>query len=221
MSRQSLAIVSKESWTLSWVIQHPRWWYLFFARDHKTNDILTNRQHYQYLPETTIKNVLDLMGRSSSKKNLRCIFDFCKRVYVLGLSLNSPKKSSLKSALRTVLWTDKAAIQWRQLCMWLNRAESGGFCSWSNTTTPGLIFRTCCRGVHEWCYWNWHRAVGSTEVGIQGDDITFQCLPQMGPAQLFSGRPIDGVLYSGNNDVVADSFGEASWLVPKQRLMLK
>ncbi|MCZ8489869.1 hypothetical protein O9992_30895 [Vibrio lentus] len=30
-----------------------------------------------------------------------------------------------------------------------------------------------------------------TEVGIQGDDIeSFQCLPQMGPAQLFSERPV-------------------------------
>ena len=196
MSHQSLAIVSKEEVELFLgLFQHLDGDIYSLLRDAKIpNDILTNRQHYQYLPETTIKNVLDLMGRSSSKEEFALyIWNFCKQVYVPRFVAQLSQESSLKSALEQ--FCEQIKLQSSDANMYVT--QSGG--KW-------WFVREKQHNDSVWAHFSELFAVvfmnelllkltqgqwAPTEVGIQGDDIeSFQCLPQMGPAQLFSERPV-------------------------------
>ncbi len=143
---------------------------LFFAHRSKLpNDILTNRQHYQYLPETTIKNMHWILWGRSSSERFACIF---------GIFVNRFMFKGLSATLQEVHWKRhteqfceqiKSCNQWHNMYAWLNRAESGGFVRENNTTTVfGLIFSELFAVV----FMNGAteidtRAVGSNRGGIQ------------------------------------------------------
>nr|WP_241909110.1 hypothetical protein [Vibrio splendidus] len=64
------------------------------------NDILTSNDHYDYLPETTVKNVVKIMGESASREEFSLfMWSFCKQTYVPRFVAKLSQQDSLKNAL--------------------------------------------------------------------------------------------------------------------------
>ena len=158
------------------------------------NDILTSSDHYEYLPETTITNVVNIMGESASREEFALfMWSFCKQTYVPRFVAKLSNQDSLKSAL------DQFAEQLKQVSngVHLHTKQSGG--KWwlvrekPFTNAPwfkfaelfSVIFINELLSVLTQGRWK------PSEIGIQSGDLDcFQSLPQMGSAQFYTHRPV-------------------------------
>lgn len=158
------------------------------------NDILTSNDHYDYLPETTIKNVVKIMGESASREEFSLfMWSFCKQTYVPRFVAKLNQQDSLKSALDQFgeqlklvsngahVYTKRAGGKW-----WFVREKPFTNAPWFKFAELfSVIFINELISVLTQGRWK------PSEVGIQSDDLEcFQSLPQMGSAQFFTHRPV-------------------------------
>lgn len=158
------------------------------------NDILISSDHYDYLPETTVKNVINIMGESASREEFSLyIWSFCKQVYVPRFVAKLSHQESLKGALDQCsehlqqvsngvhLYTTQTGGKW-----WLVREKAFSNATWFKFAELfSVIFINELLSVLTQGRWK------PSEVGIQSDDLDcFQSLPQMGGAQFFTHRPV-------------------------------
>ncbi len=158
------------------------------------NDILISNDHYDYLPETTIKNVVKIMGESASREEFSLfMWSFCKQVYVPRFVAKLSQQDSLKSALDQLgeqlklisnganLYTKQSGGKW-----WFVREKPFTNDPWFKFAELfSVIFINELISVLTQGRWQ------PSEVGIQSDDLEcFQSLPQMGGAQFYTHRPV-------------------------------
>ncbi|MFZ3406894.1 helix-turn-helix transcriptional regulator [Vibrio chagasii] len=158
------------------------------------NDILTSNDHYDYLPETTIKNVVKIMGESASREEFSLfMWSFCKQTYVPRFVAKLNQQDSLKSALDQFseqlklvsngahVYTKHAGGKW-----WFVREKPFTNAPWFKFAELfSVIFINELLSVLTQGRWK------PSEVGIQSSDLEcFQSLPQMGSAQFYTHRPV-------------------------------
>ncbi|WP_372385806.1 helix-turn-helix domain-containing protein [Vibrio sp. BS-M-Sm-2] len=158
------------------------------------NDILTSSDHYEYLPETTIKNVVKIMGESASREEFALfMWSFCKQTYVPRFVAKLSQQDSLKSALDqfgeqlklisngAIVYTKHSGGKW-----WFVREKPFTNVPWFKFAELfSVIFINELLSVLTQGRWK------PSEVGIQSDDLDcFQSLPQMGNAQFYTHRPV-------------------------------
>ncbi|MBY7729619.1 helix-turn-helix transcriptional regulator [Vibrio splendidus] len=158
------------------------------------NDIIISNDHYDYLPETTIKNVVKIMGESASREEFSLfMWSFCKQVYVPRFVAKLSQQDSLKSALDQLgeqlklisnganLYTKQSGGKW-----WFVREKPFTNDPWFKFAELfSVIFINELISVLTQGRWQ------PSEVGIQSDDLEcFQALPQMGGAQFYTHRPV-------------------------------
>lgn len=158
------------------------------------NDILTSSDHYEYLPETTIKNVVNIMGESASREEFALfMWSFCKQTYVPRFVAKLSKQDSLKSALDQFseqlkqvsngahLYTKQSGGKW-----WFVREKPFTNAPWFKFAELfSVIFINELLSVLTQGRWK------PSEIGIQNGDLDcFQSLPQMGGAQFYTHRPV-------------------------------
>nr|WP_244212241.1 helix-turn-helix transcriptional regulator [Vibrio splendidus] len=158
------------------------------------NDILTSNDHYDYLPETTIKNVVKIMGESASREEFSLfMWSFCKQTYVPRFVAKLSQQGSLKIALDQFgeqlklvsnganVYTKQSGGKW-----WLVREKPFTNAPWFKFAELfSVIFINELLSVLTQGRWK------PSEVGIQNGDLEcFQSLPQMGSAQYYTHRPV-------------------------------
>ncbi len=158
------------------------------------NDILTSNDHYDYLPETTVKNVVKIMGESASREEFSLfMWSFCKQTYVPRLVAKLSQQGSLKNALDQFgeqlklvsnganVYTKQSGGKW-----WLVREKPFTNAPWFKFAELfSVIFINELLSVLTQGRWK------PSEVGIQNGDLEcFQSLPQMGSAQFYTHRPV-------------------------------
>ncbi|WP_083994595.1 helix-turn-helix domain-containing protein [Vibrio atlanticus] len=158
------------------------------------NDILTSNDHYDYLPETTIKNVVKIMGESASREEFSLfMWSFCKQTYVPRFVAKLSQQDSLKSVLDQFgeqlklvsnganVYTKQSGGKW-----WLVREKPFTNAPWFKFAELfSVIFINELLSVLTQGRWK------PSEVGIQSGDLEcFQSLPQMGSAQFYTHRPV-------------------------------
>ncbi|PMO00480.1 AraC family transcriptional regulator [Vibrio sp. 10N.222.54.B6] len=158
------------------------------------NDILTSNDHYDYLPETTVKNVVKIMGESASREEFSLfMWSFCKQTYVPRFVAKLSQQDSLKSALDQFgeqlklvsnganVYTKQSGGKW-----WLVREKPFTNAPWFKFAELfSVIFINELLLVLTQGRWK------PSEVGIQNGDLEcFQSLPQMGSAQFYTHRPV-------------------------------
>nr|WP_244267516.1 helix-turn-helix transcriptional regulator [Vibrio splendidus] len=158
------------------------------------NDILINNEHYDYLPETTVKNVVKIMGESASREEFSLfMWSFCKQTYVPRFVAKLSQQDSLKSALDQFgeqlklisnganVYTKQSGGKW-----WLVREKPFTNAPWFKFAELfSVIFINELLSVLTQGRWK------PSEVGIQSGDLEcFQSLPQMGSAQFYTHRPV-------------------------------
>nr|WP_253649289.1 helix-turn-helix transcriptional regulator [Vibrio splendidus] len=158
------------------------------------NDILTNSDHYDYLPETTVKNVVKIMGESASTEEFSLfMWSFCKQTYVPRFVAKLSQQDSLKSALDQFgeqlklvsnganVYTKQSGGKW-----WLVREKLFTNAPWFKFAELfSVVFINELLSVLTQGRWK------PSEVGIQSGDLEcFQSLPQMGSAQFYTHRPV-------------------------------
>ncbi|OQQ07165.1 AraC family transcriptional regulator [Vibrio splendidus] len=158
------------------------------------NDILTSNDHYDYLPETTVKNVVKIMGESASREEFSLfMWSFCKQTYVPRFVVKLSQQDSLKSALDQFgeqlklvsnganVYTKQSGGKW-----WLVREKPFTNAPWFKFAEVfSVIFINELLSVLTQGRWK------PSEVGIQNGDLEcFQSLPQMGSAQFYTYRPV-------------------------------
>ncbi|MEZ8237080.1 helix-turn-helix transcriptional regulator [Vibrio splendidus] len=158
------------------------------------NDILTSNDHYDYLPETTVKNVVKIMGESASREEFSLfMWSFCKQTYVPRFVAKLSQQDSLKNALDQFgeqlklvsnganVYTKQSGGKW-----WLVREKPFTNAPWFKFAELfSVIFINELLSVLTQGRWK------PSEVGIQNGDLEcFQSLPQMGSAQFYTHRPV-------------------------------
>ena len=158
------------------------------------NDILISNEHYDYLPETTVKNVVKIMGESASREEFSLfMWSFCKQTYVPRFVAKLSQQDSLKSALDqfseqlklisngAIVYTKHSGGKW-----WFVRDKPFTNAPWFKFAELfSVIFINELLSVLTQGRWK------PSEVGIQSDDLDcFQSLPQMGNAQFYTHRPV-------------------------------
>lgn len=158
------------------------------------NDILTSNDHYDYLPETTVKNVVKIMGESASREEFSLfMWSFCKQTYVPRFVAKLSQQDSLKNALDQFgeqlklvsnganVYTKQSGGKW-----WLVREKPFTNAPWFKFAELfSVIFINELLSVLTQGRWK------PSEVGIQNGDLEcFQSLPQMGSAQFYTHRPL-------------------------------
>ncbi|OED84740.1 AraC family transcriptional regulator [Vibrio splendidus ZF-90] len=158
------------------------------------NDILTSNDHYDYLPETTVKNVVKIMGESASREEFSLfMWSFCKQTYVPRFVAKLSQQDSLKNALDQFgeqlklvsnganVYTKQSGGKW-----WFVREKPFTNAPWFKFAELfSVIFINELLSVLTQGRWK------PSEVGIQNGDLEcFQSLPQMGSAQFYTHRPV-------------------------------
>ncbi|WP_345772756.1 helix-turn-helix transcriptional regulator [Vibrio sp. Isolate31] len=182
------------------------------------NDILTSNDHYDYLPETTIKNVVKIMGESASREEFSLfIWSFCKQTYVSRFVAKLSQQDSLKSALDQFgeqlklvsnganVYTKQSGGKW-----WFVREKPFTNAPWFEFAELfSVIFINELLSVLTQGRWK------PSEVGIQSSDLEcFKSLPQMGSAQFYTHRPVTAF-------EIAEELMLAPIVLPKAPLVLE
>lgn len=158
------------------------------------NDIHKDAETYQYLPETTLKNILQMLGDSHTKEEYALnVWSFCKQVYIPTYVQSLTKGTTLKAALDEFsqqlqqkssganVYTKHSGGKW-----WLVREKRYSDDNWFlYAEIFSVIFMN--ELLSALTSGNWK----PKEVGVQSHDLQdFLNLPQLGSAHFFSERPV-------------------------------
>ncbi|MEZ9233347.1 helix-turn-helix domain-containing protein [Vibrio amylolyticus] len=164
------------------------------------NDLFDDNVHYQYLPETTLKNLIHILGSRLTNNDFgQLIIDSCRSIYVPMFLSYLTKDTSLKDALdefslvlskassNAQVYTQKAGGKW-----WLVRDKTEANELWFKY---GEIFSVLflCELLGALTDGKWQ----PTEIGLQsGHDHEFRNLPNLNSAQFFCSRPTTALYIS-------------------------
>ncbi|NOH80406.1 helix-turn-helix transcriptional regulator [Vibrio sp. RE86] len=158
------------------------------------NDINNDVETYQYLPETTLKNILQMLGDSNTKEEYALnVWSFCKQVYIPTYVQSLTKGTTLKAALDEFseqlqhkssgakVYTKYSGGKW-----WLVREKAYSDDNWFlYAEIFSVIFINELLSALTLGSWK------PKEVGVQSHDLQdFLNLPQLGSAQFYTERPV-------------------------------
>lgn len=160
------------------------------------NDIHTDAQ-YEYLPESCLKNFLEVLADNTTQKQLGWLFlRTCKETYVPRLISSLTEQSSLKAALQkfsTLLKKESSAenvyLEQAGGSWWLVREKSGLDEGWFKYAE---MFSVIC--MAELLRALTHQKWLPQRIGIQHPNIDeFSQLPSLQHAQFFIERPVTAI----------------------------
>ncbi|WP_295890753.1 helix-turn-helix transcriptional regulator [uncultured Vibrio sp.] len=170
------------------------------------NDLLDTNVHYDFLPETTLKNLINILGSRLTNQDFgQLIADSCHSIYVPTFLSHLTKDKTLKDALDefTVIlssassnahvYTKKAGGKW-----WLVRDKTESNELWFKY---GEIFSVLflCELLDSLTDGKWQ----PSEIGLQtSQDQEFRNLPNLHTAQFYCSRPTTA-LYIPDNILVS------------------
>jgi len=162
------------------------------------NDLTSPDSDYTYLPETTLKNLMQILGSKTSKEDFGIlVWSACKNVYIPRFVGQLKQTHSLKGALDEFgqllklksssadVYTKYSGGKW-----WLVREKNGNGELWFKYAEMfSVIFISELLKALTDGRWQ------PSEVGIRSSDPTdFHALPEMSKAQFFTERPVTAFL---------------------------
>ncbi|WP_017220274.1 helix-turn-helix domain-containing protein [Moritella dasanensis] len=167
-------------------------------------DIYNHKNEYQYLPETTINNLVKILGTRTTKEDFGLLlWSACKEVYIPKFVAKLTQTDTLKSALD-------------EFCQQLQDASSGANLSTQYTNGQWWLVREKSSTDERWFkYTELFSVIFINEllksltggkwqpvnVGIQYHDAKdYQALPELSQAQFYIARPVTA--FSISDDLI-------------------
>lgn len=162
------------------------------------NDLNSPDSDYTYLPETTLQNLMQILGSKTSKEDFGIlVWSACKNTYIPQFISQLKQTESLKDALdefglllktkstNAEVYTKFSGGKW-----WLVREKNGTDELWFKYAEMfSVIF--ICELLKALTNGEWK----PSEVGIRSSDLDdFNALPEMKQAQFFTERPVTAFL---------------------------
>ncbi|GIU13283.1 MULTISPECIES: AraC family transcriptional regulator [unclassified Shewanella] len=157
-------------------------------------DLYSNDNNYDYLPENTVKNLVQALGeRLAPQEFIQLISSACKNIYIPGFIRRLSQRSSLKAALdefaqqlKSNLTHTKVYTQFSGGSWWLVREKEGVEQDWFTHAELFSVIFTCellaALTDNKW---------RPKQIGLQSDAAaTFATIPALTNCQFFTGRPV-------------------------------
>ncbi|GIC76632.1 AraC family transcriptional regulator [Moritella sp. F3] len=167
-------------------------------------DIYDHKSEYQYLPETTVNNLVKILGSRTTKEDFGLLmWSACKEVYVPKFVAKLTKTETLKSALdqfgeqlQDVSSGANIYTQYRRGRWWLVRDKSPTDEPWFKYAElfSVIFINELLKSLTAGKWW-------PVNVGIQYHDAKdYQALPELSQAQFYVGRPVTA--FSISDDLI-------------------
>ncbi|GIU18788.1 hypothetical protein TUM3792_15370 [Shewanella sp. MBTL60-007] len=157
-------------------------------------DLYSNENNYDYLPENTVKNLIQALGEKLDHQEfIQLVSSACKNIYIPGFIRRLTQSGSLKEALdefaeqlksnltHTQVYTQFTGGSW-----WLVREKEGVDEAWfTHAELFSVIFISELLSALTANKWR------PKQVGVQSsDDAVFSTIPQLTRSQFFTNRPV-------------------------------